>query len=88
MKIVNVHDVKTWEVIGDAQKGVHLIYWLCWLVLFFPALIVVFIYHKKRYPLVELTYSNGGKREIIVPGLDQRDFLNQMERVGAREVIS
>lgn len=86
MRIKNVNDVESWELVGEAAKGVHWVYWLSWLILFFPALIIVFIMHIKKYPLVELTYKDGSKLGVVVPGLDQSDFLKEMEKVGAIEI--
>lgn len=86
MRIKKLDEVVSWEVIGEAQKGVHPIYWFCWLVVFFPALIVVFVLHKKLHPLVELTYRDGSKISIVVPKLDEIGFLEKMDKVGATEV--
>ena len=85
MRIRNSKEVVSWEVIGSDRKGVSIFWWLFWLVVFFPALIVVFILHFKEHPLVELTYKNGETREIVVPKLDQVSFFEKMEKVGAEE---
>lgn len=86
MKIKNLENVKAWEIVGQASKGVHWIWWLCWLILFLPALIVVFIMHVKKYPLIELTYSDGSKLGVVVPPSDEGDFINKMDSVGAIEI--
>ncbi|MFV0449808.1 MAG: hypothetical protein ACK5MF_15350 [Vibrio sp.] len=86
MRIKNLNDVVSWEHIGEAQKGVHPIYWICWLVIFIPALIVVYIFHKKQYPLIELTYKDGSKTEVIVPPIEENSFMKKMDSVGATEI--
>lgn len=86
MKIKNLDNVKSWELVGEASKGVHFIWWLIWLLVFLPALILVFVMHVKKYPLIELTYNDGSKLDIVVPPSDESDFLQKMDRVGAVEV--
>lgn len=87
MRIKNVDDVVSWEVIGTDRKGVSIIWWLFWLFVFFPFLIVIAYFHFfKQYPIVELTYRNGEKREVVVHRLDQASFMEKMIKVGAEEI--
>lgn len=86
MKIKNLENVKSWELIGEASKGVHIFWWIFWLLVFLPALILVFVMHVKKYPLIELTYNDGTKLGVVVPPSDESDFLNKMDKAGAVEV--
>lgn len=42
---VDIKNIVQFEVIGEVKKGVHGFWWLFWLIMFFPVLVLVFLVH-------------------------------------------
>ena len=86
MRIKNVKQVVTWEVVGTEQRGVNPIWWFFWLIVFFPLLIFVFFIHNQDATLIQLTYQNGDSLLIKLTRDDEDWFVRKMEKIGASKV--
>ncbi|TOO91923.1 hypothetical protein CGH27_26075, partial [Vibrio parahaemolyticus] len=86
MRIRNVNQVVSWEVIGTEKRGVNPIWWLFWLIVFFPILIFVFFIHNQEAELIRLNYRNGDEIIIKLVQDDVNWFIKKMKKVGAYNV--
>lgn len=86
MRIRNVNQVVSWEVIGTEKRGVNPIWWLFWLIVFFPILIFVFFIHNQEAELIRLNYRNGDEIIIKLVQDDVNWFMKKMKKIGAYNV--
>ncbi|KGK13288.1 hypothetical protein [Vibrio navarrensis] len=86
MRIRNVNQVVSWEVIGTEKRGVNPIWWFFWLIVFFPILIFVFFIHNQEAELIRLNYRNGDEIIIKLVQEDVNWFIKKMKKIGAYHV--
>lgn len=59
-----------YELLGKDYKRVSIGWWVFWLVLFWPALIIVLVVHTSTIYTVSLSYPGKGSRIVTLDNVD------------------